>query len=122
MLGFSDNLKIYVFKEKQTVSFSIKVSDNFVNTFELDINDFEKILDKWKSPGGFDEMLKNHWWTLCYKKTTPRPECSPASYVRISVSVNNQQFNYRVDYSDMIRLEKDYFYQKNNKMYWDKDV
>jgi hypothetical protein len=121
MLPFSSNLKIYLFKDRQLVSLSIKVSDNCVNSYDLAISDFEKILDSWDKQG-FDDRLGPAWWSVCHKKSTPRPECASANYVRISVSINNQNFHYRVDYTDMYQVKKDYFYQKNNVMYWDNNV
>jgi len=121
MLSFTSNLKIYLFKNRQQVSFSIKVSDNCVNSYWLSTNDFEKILSTWNTTG-FDAQAGNGWWSVQHKKSTPRPESAPTSYVRISVSMNNQTFHYRVDYTDMYQLVKDYYYQKNNQMYWDNDV
>ena len=122
MLTFNDNLKIYLFKEKQTVSISIKVSDNCVNSYNVSVHDFEKLLDTWNKPSGFDGMLGQAWWNVCYKKTTSRPECASASYVKISITMHNLNFHYRVSYQDMYNMQKDYFYQKNNQMYWDNNV
>ena len=118
MLPFTENLKLYLFKNKHQVSLSVKVSDTCVNSYNLSTHEFEKILEVWDKEG-FDGIASGNWWSVCHKKTTPRPESLPTSYVRLSVSVNGQTFHHRVEYLDMSKLEKDYFYQKNNKMYWD---
>jgi len=43
----------------------------------------------------------------------------PASYIKITAYNNGMQHHFRFDLADMIELEKDYYYQKNNGMYWD---
>lgn len=121
MLFFKKNLKIYLFKDKKKVNFSIKVSDMCVNTYELSVLDFEKILEKWNTTG-VSESFDHCWWTVCYKKKHVENEESPVNYVRISVLKNNQHFHYRVNYSDMIEIANEYLHQKNNVMYWDKNV
>jgi hypothetical protein len=123
MLLFTSRLKLYLFKNKNKVSLSIKVSDNCVNGFLFDIDDFEKIIGSWKKPGGFETQIDDAYWLFMHKQSTPRPECAKTSYVRISVHPKGPvAYHYRVSYEDMYNLEKDYFYQKNNEMYWDNDV
>ena len=50
-----------------------------------------------------------------HKQHTPRPEQALASYIKISTIDEHFRYNYE----DMLALERDYFYQTNNKMYWD---
>lgn len=119
MLAFAKTLKIYLFKHKQQISLSIRISDNTVNTFKLDQENFEKLLYNWQQPSGIELNITGNYWTIQHKTRGPRPERATTSYVRITVSTNNIEYNYRVDYTDMIELEKDYYYQKHNTMYWD---
>jgi len=121
MLEFVKPLKIYLFKETNEVSFSILVSPNSVNTYVLKVIEFEKILELWDKKGGAEIRTDTASWHIQYKIRGPRPESKIASYVRIAIYYKDQSFHYRVDYNDMIEISKDYFYQKNNKMYWDKD-
>ena len=120
MLFFTKPLKIYLFKNRNIVNFNIKVSNNAVNTYEITIADFENLLQNWKSAGGLELKINNNHWHVQWKKTGPRPRREIVDYVKISVSVNTgQTFHYRVDFTDMYEMEQEYFYQKNNKMYWD---
>ena len=120
MFKFKKKLKIYLFKNKKTVDFSIRVSHNCVNVYKLNQQNFEEILENWKT--GIDKDIGNLYWCIEYKQTTSKPENAPTSYVRISVYTGNSpSFHYRVDYDDMLSVEKDYYYQKNNIMSWDND-
>jgi len=118
MYNFKKNLKIYLFKDKKSIDFSIKVSKNCVNVYWLNQEEFEEIITNWKT--GIDKNIGKLHWCIQHKKTGSKPEKAPTSYVRISVSTNfAPSFHYRVDYNDMLDMEKDYFYQKNNIMCWD---
>jgi hypothetical protein len=119
VLEFTKNLKIYLFKEKDKVSFSVKVSNSYVNEYSFSIAEFEEFISQWNMPGGIDKHYSNGHWSVMHKKSTPRPESASASYVRLTVYKNGIGNHHRVDYSDMLEIQKDYFYQKNNKMYWD---
>lgn len=119
MLEFSSNLKMYLFKDKDRVIFSIKVSDSMVSEYNFTIQEFEHFLDNWNKPEGLELKTSSNHWSIGYKTQTPRPERAATSYVRLSVYANGFGFHHRVDYTDMYNLQKDYFYQKNNVMYWD---
>ena len=122
MLNFTDNLKIYLFKNKNTVSFSVKISENCVHEYSFTTEEFEEFINNWDSPQGVDKAYSGRHWSVKHKRSTPRPESAPASYVRLSVYTHNIGIHHRVEYSDMMAIRKDYFYQKNNQMYWDNDV
>lgn len=117
MLTFSKALKIYLFKHRQQISLSIRVSKSTVNTFRLNQQHFEQLLDNWQQ--GIELNTEHNHWLIQHKTICPRPERATTSYVRITVSTNNIEYNYRVTYADMLELEKDYYYQKHNTMYWD---
>lgn len=117
---FNNSLKLYLFKKENRVKFSIKVSDVCVNTYNLDIEQVEYLLSKWKENLGAEFNYGKADWHVVWKKCGPRPENAPTSFVAINIHYPGQSFHYRVSYDDMITLEKDYYYQKNNKMHWDK--
>ena len=108
-MKFTQPLKIYLFKDQNRVDVSVKVNDTLVNGYRFTISDFEKIVDNWQ--GGYAVVE--------YKKHGPRPERKLDPYVRFSISIGYGTFHHRLTYNDMLQLEKEYFYQKNNKMYWD---
>lgn len=120
-MKFTSKTKIYLQKDAQTVSLSIKVSSNCVNTYTFTQNQFENILQYWDKPGGAKFNTDNGSWLIQHKKRGPRPVSEPANFVRISFWRDEQSFDYRLDYEDMINIVKDYYFQKNNKMHWDKD-
>ena len=120
MLNFKKPLKIYLFKDRLTVNFNIRVSDSSVNTYEINASDFENLLEHWQDQDGIEFRIDDNDWHVQWKKRGPRPQCEVVDYVKISVSVNTgQTFHYRVDFLDMHQMQQEYFYQKNNKMYWD---
>ena len=119
MLNFTSNLKMYLFKEKNKVSFSVKVSDTCVSEYSFTVEEFNEFIEQWDKPGGVDKQYSEVHWSVMHKKSTPRPESSSASYIRLSAYKNGIGMHHRVDYVDMLNIRKDYFYQQNNKMYWD---
>lgn len=121
-MKFDKMFKIYLHKDRDKVDISIKVSDSFVIGYDLSCSQFEYILANWKNNGGMNIGDYKHEgdWFIQLKKTTAYPESASTSYVRISVSKNKIRNHHRVSYDDMILLEREYFYQKNNVMHWDK--
>jgi hypothetical protein len=116
MLSFNKPFKLYYFKHKNVVDWSLRVSDNYVKTFRFRPEDFSYLMSAWHKKGGCQITTQNNvsMWVE-HKQHTPRPEQSPASYIKIST--HDEHFRYT--YEDMLALERDYFYQTNNKMYWD---
>lgn len=120
MLNFTRPLKTYLFKDRNVVDLNIRVSDNAVNAYTFSAEEFEYLLEHWQDHSGIEFRIDNNYWHVQWKKRGPRPRCEAADYVKISVSVNTgQTFHYRVDFMDMHQMQQEYFYQKNNKMYWD---
>lgn len=109
---FTSPIKLYYFKEENQISLSIKVNDNFVNTYRFTEQQFDNIVDKWNQPGGIEFKTDNGSWMFQHKKRGPRPICEPSNYVRIDFWRDEQSFHYRIGYDDMILLVKDYYYQK----------
>ena len=113
---FSNTLKVYYFKEERSVTFSIKVTDNFVNTYRFTESEFDNIVEKWNSKEGIEFRTNNGSWMFQHKKRGPRPVCEPANFVRIDYWRDEQSFHYRVTYDEMLVAVKDYFYQKANNV------
>ena len=116
MLPFNKPFKLYYFKNKNIIDWSLRISDNYVKTFKFRPEDFSSMMKSWHVKGGCQiSTYNNITINIEHKKYTPRPDSIPTSYIKISI--NDEQFRY--DYEDMLVLERDYFYQTNNKMYWD---
>lgn len=109
---FSTPIKLYYFKEEKQISFSIRVTDGFVNTYRFTEQQFDNIVDKWNQSGGIEFKTDNGSWMFQHKKRGPRPICEPSNYVRIDFWRDEQSFHYRISYDEMIAVVKDYFYQK----------
>jgi len=119
MLEFTKPLKIYLFKDRDTVDFAIRISNSHTVTYTLPREVFAEFVKHWRDPQGYSFQHNGQGWNIQYKTTTPRPEMARASYVRISVCVG-PTYHYRVNHEDMVDIEKEFFYQTHNTMYWDK--
>lgn len=119
-MKYTKPIKIYLFKDKDRVDVSIKVNDTLVNGYSFRQHEFESILQQWET--GIEFPFEGGYVFVVYKKYGPRPEKRLDPYVRFSVSIGYNTFHHRLTYDDMIELEKEYHYQKNNKMYWDENV
>ncbi|CAB5214572.1 hypothetical protein UFOVP190_171 [uncultured Caudovirales phage] len=120
MLTFDKPFKLYLFKNRKQVEWSMHVAENYVHTYTLAQDIFERILDEYRNPMGFKHQLQvGVHWTVEHKTVGPRPECQPVDYVRITIYNQNMAHNYRFDLEDMLNLERDYIRQLNNKMHWD---
>jgi hypothetical protein len=121
-MKFSNAIKIYLHKGRKMIDMSIRVSDHFVVGYNIDVWEFEYILKHWQDKGGMNVDIDGVDWHIGYKRSSPSPESTPASYVRISVSRNGTRNHHRVAHSDMLLMMREYFYQKHNVMDWDDDV
>lgn len=111
-MKFTTKFKLYV--ENNNVKLSIKVNSSFVNTYIFSPKQFDNIIDNWRT--GIEFRTGNGSWMFQHKKRGPRPVCEPANYVRIDFWRDEQSFHYRAAYDEMIKLEKDYHYQKANNV------
>jgi hypothetical protein len=118
-MKFNKPIKIYLFKSEQKVSITFRVSDVYALTYHLSAEKFEELMDNWQNSGGHNLDYENSFWFVQYKKHGPRPERLPDPHVRVSISKQGIQNQHRVSYDDMIAIHREYFFQKNNKMYWD---
>jgi hypothetical protein len=119
-MKYKKPIKIYLFKDQDRVDVSIKVNSSLVNGYRFKKHEFESILYNWKT--GIEFPYDSGYVYVQYKKQGHRPEKKTSPYVRFSVSINGVTYHHRLSYDDMYEIEKEYFYQSNNKMYWDENV
>ena len=115
---FYDPLKIYLFKDKQRVKVSFKITDYVVINREFKQEDFEYILENWNIGEGVQGNIRDIddnkiWWY--HSKFGPRPECEPANFV----GINFNRYSFRISVQEMERIKENYYHQKSNKMHWD---
>ena len=120
MLAFDKTFKIYLFKDKGRVDLTIRVTDSYAHTYQIDKEDLENLLANWRDPAGYSFKFGNTSGVIQHKKSTPRPISAPADYVRFTIFAGVQH-QYRVDAADIEQLQKDFEYQCNNVMFWDND-
>lgn len=110
---FTDLFKLYLFKHRERVKLTVMVHDTYGITYLWDQDQFEEMITTWK-----DEWTGKARGTDIFvgpkKGTDPKDR-----FVRFSSSA---QFGceHRFTYNQMEELHKEYFYQKENKMPWDK--
>jgi hypothetical protein len=119
MLNFDKLFKLYLFKDKKTVSWSIRVADNYVQTYSIPQDKFALLITNWQLPSGYSLPLNGWSIFVMHKSMGPRPEQLPADYVQLTIWSPTVQQQFRVDASDMHELVSTYNTQLNNKMYWD---
>tara|TARA_B110000285_G_C15032283_1_gene567406 strand:- start:86 stop:469 length:384 start_codon:yes stop_codon:yes gene_type:complete len=114
---FSDPIKTYLFKEKQRVKVSFRLTDYLVTNIELTQETFEFILGHWKINKGIRGLKTLHHGQISWAYSTcgPRPARVPASMVCINFS----GFDFRISLKEMERVTENYYHQKDNKMHWD---
>jgi hypothetical protein len=118
MIEYSKTIKIYLFKDKKTVSISFLVSPSLVNQYTLLQNEFENIINNFNNTVEF-ETSKGTYWYIERKEYGPRPDKIYSPYIRVSVSTHGLNSHYRFTIEEFSKMISDYKYQKNNKMYWD---
>ena len=111
---FNETFKLFVFKDEDEVSISLRLSDSCCKSFNLPLSDFQYIIDNWKEGvSGYDIDGSRWWWE--YRDCGPRPECHPAHYVAISTN----GWNWRCTVDEMEILTQQFNHQLVNKNHWD---
>ena len=121
MLNFDRAYKLYLYKDRGHVNLCLRISPECVIGYDVDIDGFERILAEWDGPRGIELHSMDSVFCVEHKKYTPRPERTPASYVKFTVYRHGMSFNHRMRYDDMQGMRNEYFYQKHNRMHWDED-
>ena len=113
---FTEVFKIYLFKKRQRVKMTIRVTDTFGTTYYWDQEVFEEMLENWENDWngkarGIDVFIGP-------KKTGDKGTLKK-KFVRMSFS-GRAGFEHIVSRRDMIALKEEYNRQKNNPMPWDR--
>jgi len=116
MKKFINSCKIYLFKKRNQVTVSFKVTDTFVNTYIFPVDHFEKMMLAIKDGKEFDQTVHENKWHVFNK---PSKEC-----VRVSVwpkrgAPGNE---YRIPPGEWEGMRLEYEFQKNNVNAWDNDL
>ena len=112
MKTFNDNLKIYLIKNDH-VKLTVRISDNCAREYHFSIETFEQLLEGWNTPD---------WLELEVLHDTSIVVEDKGNYVKFTSYKDGLIMHHRITFDDMIQLGKEYFRQKNNKMYWDQYV
>lgn len=115
---FTTTFKLYAYKNRDRCDLSIRVNEGMVMTFKLThseikqfFNDYD-IIDPANNKYGVQLTSQaGQYWFVMKKKHF--------NAVRITVSNNGMDFNFRVDIVDWLALIQTYNYQMANQMEWD---
>lgn len=118
-MKFKQIAKIYLFKDTKMVDISIRTSENHVIGYELPVDQFQELMNKWRDPDGVTVKSGHSTWYVQHKHQTSRTERLPTSFVRISVSICGLKHHHRIPFNEMVAIEREFFYQKHNRMHWD---
>ena len=110
---FTKPIKIYLFKKRERLKMTIRVNDCYAMTYYWDQDMFEDMLYNWQKEWegkarGMDMFIG------------PKSEKGGKKFVRITMAAHGGM-EHRVSRIAMNQLRKDYEYQKNNTMPWDRD-
>lgn len=109
-------VKMYVFKDSQTVKLSFRITDYCVINRNLSVEQMHTICDNWNVGEGVQGMQIEGSRLFWYRsRTGPRPERIPADFVVI----NTYPFSLRISVPEMQKLVQDFHHQLNNQMHWD---
>jgi|SaaInlV_100m_DNA_5_1039725.scaffolds.fasta_scaffold105839_2 hypothetical protein len=110
---FTDVFKLYLFKNRERVKLTVMVTETYGVTYLWDQEKFEEMITTWQ-----DEWSGKARGTDIFVGPKKSPE-GRERFVRFS-GYGQYGTEHRFSYNQMRELNKEYFYQKNNKMPWDK--
>ncbi len=110
---FTLPVKIYLFKKRQRLKMSIRVSDVYAMTYYWDQDQFEDMIYNWQNDWsgkakGMDVFIG------------PKSDRGGKKFVRLSFASHGCG-EHRLTRGTMLQLKKEYERQKNNVMPWDKN-
>lgn len=115
---FNQTFKLYAYKNKDKCDLSIRVNDNLVMTFKLTHDEIKQFFDEYDiiDPAndryGVQLTTKAGQYWFVMKK-------HHFNAVRITVSNNGMDFNFRVDIDDWLDLIRTYQLQMSTPQAWD---
>ena len=108
---FTKPVKIYLFKKRQRLKMTIRVTDTYAMTYYWDQDAFEDMIYNWHKEWegkarGMEVFIG------------PKSERGGKRFVRLSFASHGCG-EHRLSRKDMMELKKDYEYQRDNTMPWD---
>jgi hypothetical protein len=107
---FQTQFKLYSYKNKDKCDLSIKVSDEFVLTFKLTHHELKSVLSCKNTAVSFDSKAGQYWLAMDKAKF----QC-----IRLTISNQGMEFNFRVRYEDFDCLRSEYENQQSSPQSWD---
>jgi hypothetical protein len=112
----SKPVKIYVFKDEDSVKLSFRVTDYSNFSRWMTIDQFRHIAENWDKDEGVQGLeTKNGKYFWYYSDSGPRPERVPASFVVCNIN----GWSLRWSKQDQIDLVNEFYHQLENKNHWD---
>lgn len=115
---FTEMFKLYAYKNKDKCDLSIRVNESCVMTFKLTHDEIKQFFDEYdiidpaNDKYGVQLTTKaGQYWFVMQKKHF--------NAVRITVSNNGMDFNFRVDIDDWLDLIRTYQVQMSTPQEWD---
>lgn len=115
---FSETFKLYAYKNKDRCDLSIKVNENFVMTYKLTHDEIKQFFNEYDiiepSTDKYGVQLTTQagqYWFVMLKRHF--------NAVRITVSNQGADFNFRVDIDDWKDLIRTYQIQMSTPQAWD---
>jgi hypothetical protein len=115
---FSETFKLYAYKNKDRCDLSIKVNESLVMTFKLSHDEIKQFFNEYDIIDAKNDKYgvqltsqAGQYWFVMLKRHF--------NAVRITVSNNGVDFNFRVDVEDWLDLIRTYDRQMSNPMEWD---
>jgi hypothetical protein len=115
---FSDTFKLYAYKNKDKCDLSIKVNEHLVMTYKLTHDEIKQFFNEYdiidpkndKYGVQLTSQAGQHWFVMIKRHFNA---------VRITVSNQGADFNFRVDIDDWQNLIKTYDKQMSTPQAWD---
>ena len=115
---FTETFKLYAYKNKDKCDLSIRVNEGLVMTFKLTHSELKQFFDEYDiiepSTNKYGVQLTSkagQYWFVMKKRHF--------NAVRITVSNNGVDFNFRVDIDEWLDLIKTYDKQMSTPQAWD---
>lgn len=115
---FTETFKLYAYKNKDRCDLSIKVNESLVMTYKLTHNEIKQFFNEYDiiSPAAdkygvqLTSQAGQYWFVMLKRHFNA---------IRITVSNNGVDFNFRVDIDDWLDLIRTYQVQMSTPQAWD---
>lgn len=113
---FVKPIKIYLFKDRQRVKMTVMVRPTFGFTYLWQQDEFERLMDTWQNEFEGKALGAN---VFVGPKKSKDSTHEGEKFVRMSI-MSQYGTEHRFPFRVFLELEREYIYQKNNVMPWDK--